>query len=325
MKVLVGAYASVPSDASWDQQAEQLFYRQLKNNPYIDGLEIPFTGKLHKFDNDWFYAQLDERWRYVITCIPGTMGELSKEPHFGIASNNEAGRLKAINFYRQANQAIKQLNNHFNKPVVTHIQIHSAPTLNAQASSSISALVKSLQELQNWDWHGAKLVLEHCDAQRETYPSEKGFMRLEDEISALTIANQHAKHTLGITINWGRSAIEARSADGAIQHMELCIKAGLLTGLIFSGASSQSALYGSWKDSHMPPQINTFDQPINKDSALNEREINRCMQLQQLANLDFVGCKISILPQQQSLANRVRYIEETVAMINHARLSITTK
>ncbi|WP_372762990.1 DUF4862 family protein, partial [Pseudoalteromonas sp.] len=257
--------------------------------------------------------------------IPGTMGELNKDPHFGIASNNEAGRLKAINFYEQANQAIKQLNTHFNKPVVTHIQIHSAPTLTAQVSSSVSALIKSLKELQSWDWHGAKLVLEHCDAQLPNQPSEKGFMRLEDEINALTTANLQATHKLGIAINWGRSAIEARSADGAIQHMELCIKAGLLTGLIFSGASSHSALYGSWKDSHMPPQINNFDQPINKDSALNERQINRCMQLQQLANLDFVGCKISILPQQQSLANRVRYINETVAMISNARLQIVTK
>lgn len=325
MKVLVGAYASVPSDSSWDQQAEHLFYQQLKKNKRIDGLEIPFTGKLHRFDNEWFYAQLDDSWCYVVTCIPGTMGELGKDPHFGVASDNEAGRLKAINFYKQANQQIKQLNNHFKKPVVTHIQIHSAPALNTPATSSITALVKSLQELQSWDWHGAKLVLEHCDAQLENQPSEKGFMRLEDEISAITTANLHARHKLGVSINWGRSAIEARSANGAIQHMELCIKAGLFTGLIFSGASSHSALYGSWKDSHMPPQINSFDQQTNKESALNEHEINRCMQLQQLANLDFVGCKISILPQQQSLANRVRYIDETLAMINNARLHIATK
>lgn len=318
MKIIVGAYASVPSDASWDQETEHLFYQQLKNNTLIDGLEVPFTGKLHKYDNDWFYNQLDKNWCYVITCIPGTMGELAKDPHFGIASDNEAGRLNALAFYQQANAEIAKLNSHFNKQVVSHIQIHTAPAITPNTSSSVSALVKSLNELQSWDWHGAKLIIEHCDAYIQDQSSEKGFMRIEDELLAIATVNKQANNKLGITINWGRSAIEAQSATGPLHHMQLCINENLLSGLIFSGASSTSALYGAWKDSHMPPVMNDFDQLNNKDSELSEHQIKKCMQLQQSAKLDFVGCKISILPHQQPLASRIQYIQNTLAMIKTA-------
>lgn len=315
MNILSGAYASVPADSSWDQQTEQLFYKTLKEDVAISGLEIPFSGQLNRFGNEWFYAQLNSNWRSVITCIPGTMAELSKDPYFGIASDNEVGRSKAIKFYQQANQQIQQFNSYFNKQMVTHVLIHSAPTINEQVPSSVRALVKSLNELQQWDWHGAKLVIEHCDAQVNTQHSEKGFMRIEDEIDAITTVNKHAKQKLGISINWGRSAIEAKSCNGPVEHIKQCIKADLLTGLIFSGASDTSDVYGVWKDSHMPPQFNDFDCINNRDSVLNEEQVKRCMQLQAGTKLDFVGCKISLLPNKQSLATRIKYIQKTLAMI----------
>jgi len=58
---------------------------------------------------------------------------------------------------------------------------------------------------------------------------------------------------VGIVVNWGRSVLEARSAEGALQHIALARQHGLLAGLMFSGASGQDTPYGAWRDSHMPP------------------------------------------------------------------------
>src|SRR5450756_1748773 len=58
---------------------------------------------------------------------------------------------------------------------------------------------------------------------------------------------------LGITINWARSAIEGRSPDTAVRHIESARTAGVLSGVMFSGCSPVATDFGyPWIDAHLP-------------------------------------------------------------------------
>lgn len=211
MKYFIGAYATAPSTNGWNSALETEYYKQLKTINSIKGLEHPFIGTLHPHDDNWFLNNIDRKWEFIFTSIPGVMGQLAVNPYFGIASDNEDGRQAALSFYRKASQAIIRLNEHLQKEAVTHIKVHTAPTISNLTSSSKDALKQSLEEMQSWDWQGAKIVVEHCDAYIKEQPAEKGFMKLEDEIATIIAVNGLHNSDIGISINWGRSAIEARS------------------------------------------------------------------------------------------------------------------
>ncbi len=66
----VGAYAAAPSLARWDPSAEGSFLTSVLALEGVAGLEIPFTGKLHKDDEAWFLRQLPEKANFVVTA-PG--------------------------------------------------------------------------------------------------------------------------------------------------------------------------------------------------------------------------------------------------------------
>ena len=89
MKYIIGAYASAPSLKSNDKLLEAEFYNKLINSiPQIMGLEIPFFGKeIHKFGSDFLLNYINPEWNNILTCIPGVMENLSKNPHFGLASD----------------------------------------------------------------------------------------------------------------------------------------------------------------------------------------------------------------------------------------------
>jgi hypothetical protein len=96
MKYYLGAYALSPTKKGWDAEVESAFYEDLKTLPNLKGLEHPFYGTLHEHDDDWFLANVEPQWDYVLTCIPGTMNALALDPHFGIASDDLDGRASAL-------------------------------------------------------------------------------------------------------------------------------------------------------------------------------------------------------------------------------------
>jgi hypothetical protein len=105
-----------------------------------------------------------------------------------------------------------------------------------------------------WNWDGAALLLEHCDALMPSWAPSKGFLSLEDELAALATVNREANAPLRCLINWGRSTIEGRSVATAPAHIERARSAGLLGGLMFSGCSDDAAARGgAWADFHLPP------------------------------------------------------------------------
>lgn len=318
MGFYVGAYATSPNVSGWNAELESKYYDQLKAMSNIKGLEHPFVGSLHAHDDDWFLANISPNWQFVLTCVPGIMGALSDNPQFGIASDNEQGRQAALIFMKKACEAVAKLNAHANKKVVKAVQIQTAPN-RSKASGSASALKASLSTMLKWDWQGAQLVIEHCDALVEGQTPSKGFLSLEDEIAVVQSLNENAKPALGILVNWGRSVIETRSVDGAIAHIQALKDKGLLSGLMFSGVSDQDTDYGKWADSHMPPAPNEVIEFGAEKSLLVQAEMLRSLRASELNphNADsIVGIKIGIRPRDTSLDDRVKYIRDALNAIS---------
>ncbi|MDN4502938.1 DUF4862 family protein [Alteromonadaceae bacterium BrNp21-10] len=317
MRYFVGAYATSPNAFGWDPELETRYYQQLKSIPSIKGLEHPFTGTLHPNDDDWFLANIDSNWQYVFTCVPGNMGALSKNPHFGIASDDDAGRAQALAFMQKARDAIAKLNGHLGRQAVKAIEIQTAPN-RSNASGSKAALNASLQTMLQWDWQGAQLVIEHCDTLVDGQKPAKGFLTLEDEIAVLTEINGQTETPIGMVMNWGRSVIETRSIEGAIEHTQLIKQAGLLSGLMFSGVSDQDTEYGAWSDSHMPPAPSASVQFGAEHSLMTEQQIQRSLAAGDGNNLDIMGIKLGIRPKDTSLEDRIGYIRDALGILDRS-------
>jgi len=315
MKYFMGAYASSPNVGDWDADLEMRYYNEIKSFDNVGGLEHPFGGSLHNRDDDWFLNNIDPSWEFVFTCIPGVMGAIGKNPKFGIASDDAAGRAEALTFMQKAREAIAKLNAHSGKQVVRAIQIHTSPN-KAKSSSSKAALVQSLTEMLSWDWQGAQLVIEHCDAYVEGQDPGKGFLSLEDEIDACLAVKQATGKTVGITINWGRSAIETRSAEGVIAHIQAAKAAGILSGLMFSGASGKDSDYGVWRDSHMPPQALSAKGAGEPTSLMTPAEIAECIKVAQPESLLYLGAKLGIRPRTAPLEKRIAYNREVFGILD---------
>ncbi|WP_323844978.1 DUF4862 family protein [Microbulbifer magnicolonia] len=308
MGYFVGAYATAPVTESWDPAVQAEYLDGLKAMSNARGLEHPFTGSLHPVDDDWFLSAIDPAWDFVFTGMPGVMQRLGSDASFGIASGVEAGRQAALEFYEQARQAIHKLNRHLGRQAVKALLIHAAPRVTADSGPGAAALATSLQTLASWDWDGAALVLEHCDAFVPGQSADKGFLPIETEIEAVVSANRGAASPVGLCINWGRSALEARGVNGPVAHLEAARAAGLLQGLMFSGVSGRESPYGVWRDTHMPP-AQAFDIPAFEPcSLLTETEFRRCLEVADPDKLDFMGIKISVRPESLGVAERLAYI-----------------
>ncbi|RFT29447.1 DUF4862 domain-containing protein, partial [Gardnerella vaginalis] len=148
------------------------------------------------------------------------------------------------------------------------------------------------------DWCGAKLVIEHCDRYIEGQNPEKGFLPLEEEI-------QIAKNAgVGITINWGRSVVEERNAQAAIEHVREARQAGVLQGLMFSGAGPEATQYGyEWIDGHLPMN------PDEPTSLMTSKEIQETTReaLKDDYAIDYLGAKVCV-PQDASVEERLGYL-----------------
>ena len=320
MNYFLGAYAASPNVSGWDAELETEYYQQLKTLPTIQGLEHPFTGSLHPYDDNWFLANIDPAWNYVFTTIPGVMNALSRDPLFGLASTDEAGRQAAIDFMQLANQAIAKLNQHLGRQAVSAIMLHSAPA-RQHASSSAQAFQASLTTLLSWDWHGARVLLEHCDALLPEQKPSKGFLSLEDELLVLAKLNQTLKPAmpLGVVINWGRSVLETRTPDGALAHLQAAKAQGLLQGLMFSGISDKANAYGAWQDSHQPAQSSELVPLGEPGSWLTEDAIQQCLLACAEVDLTVLGLKIGIRPLTAPLAERINYLRAQLAILDRHR------
>lgn len=300
---VVGAYPASPAHRNWDPELEKSFFNLLSRDKRVSALELPWLGKAHPHDVDWLYNNFPKNLNAVITSIPFVMGQLSKDPTYGLASSSESGREKAIADIRIIFEAIKEFNNRTGREVVSTLEIHSAP----RETGNSDSLAKSLETINSWNWEDTKLVIEHCDAFIAGQTPEKGFISLQDEIEAINKSD--AK--IGILINWGRSAIEFRDADRVLEHLEIAKQSGLLSGLIFSGASDQQGLFGyPWIDAHHPFKKDNQHRFGDPDSLLTPARAK--------AAIDLVG-DIPLLGIKMGWPNEVPGgVEERFEMISSA-------
>jgi hypothetical protein len=316
LKYYLGAYALSPTKKGWDAGIETAFYDDLKQQQNLKGLEHPFYGSLHEHDDDWFLANIAPHWDYVLTCIPGTMNALALNPHFGIASDNAEGRAAALAFMQSACSAVGKLNRFLGRQAVTAVQVHTAPA-RRHAGSSKSALIASLRTMAAWDWQGASIVIEHCDAYVDNHVPSKGFLALDDELDVLSELNQGLSVPMGMVINWGRSVFETRRTQGALAHIVAARQRDLLRGIIFSGISDQMTAYGAWRDSHMPATPSERVILGAQHSWMTEALMHECLAASGDAQaLPIVGAKISIRPDASSKAERMGYITDTLAILD---------
>jgi hypothetical protein len=167
------------------------------------------------------------------------------------------------------------------------VEVHSAP---GRAAADRDAFTTSLREIADWDWLGSAIVVEHCDAPTPAGPAAKGFLRLEDETAAVLAVREAGSRTLlGQAVNWGRSAIEGRSAETPRVHLQEICEAGTAAGLMFSGAGSTDGALGvAWEDAHNP--IDSAD----PHSLLSADRIRDCMETVERAGIEllFLGAKV---------------------------------
>lgn len=247
MNYHVGAYAA---SAGLDQAGETALYAGLAAMD-IAGLEQPYFGTLHRRDEGWLIGQIRADWSLVITTLPGTMDQLAAGKHFGLASADPDGRRRAVDFLESARLAVLKLHAALGRRAVRAVMVHSAPRLGGSgAKSSLEGFADSLTDLRGRDWQGASLLVEHCDAAVNSQAPDKGFLRIEDDVLAVKLSS--GATPAAIAINWGRSALEARTAEGPLVHIARAVQADVLGALIFSGVTPDDPEFGTWRDSHAP-------------------------------------------------------------------------
>lgn len=289
---VVGAYASLPPEKA-DQEA---YYALLGGQDWIAGTELPYPGDLADAESRaWLAAHVPAHWHgNTITAIPGTMRSIGADPTFGLASADEGGRQSALRFLAALRDALADFNDCRGSWDVSHVEIHTAPTRTADRD----AMAASLEELLRWDWCGAKLVIEHCDRYIEGQSPEKGFLPIEDEIALARDAG------IGITVNWGRSVVEGRDPSVALDHIRAAAQAGVLAGVMFSGAGPAETQYGyGWIDGHLPMN------PDEPTSLMDAAAVRTCADAaREASELAYLGTKVCV-PASSALAERLDFLE----------------
>ncbi|MFN0117991.1 MAG: DUF4862 family protein [Elusimicrobiota bacterium] len=319
----VGAYAASPCLNQWDPKLEREFYLGIRDFSLIQGLEHPFYGEgLHRFDEKLFLESINPNWNFVFTCIPGTIGNLKQNPHFGLASDSEEGRKAAVKYTKKALDALHRLNQFLRRKAVVAVQLHSAPSMTKpHVKASVESFQKSLFEITSWNWEGAELIIEHCDAFNSSVPPVKGFMSLEDEMK--TILNHSellGKVSLGL--NWGRSAIEGRNTILPLEHIKAVAVQNLLKGYIFSGATAQDENFGQWDDSHAPFLNEEYTKKaLLSHSLLSKSELGKSLNLLPLEKLTYLGFKMQFLPGSLSVLERIEGIQSCLDLLDQSMVS----
>lgn len=240
---VVGAYPMLPPDDK-DRRRAAALHAALADLGWVDGIELPFREALDA-PEPWLAEQLSGRFtQCVITAIPGTMGRAGADPAFGLASPDDGGRSQALAHTRTLLEAVDRLHEAAGQRVVTRVELHSAPHYQASAE----AFHASLSELaEDFASRGLGMIVEHCDAEGGVGPSEKAFLPLSQEITA-------CRDTPAlITVNWGRSVIETHDPATPEHHVRELIEAGLLGGVMISGAGPEKTQWAwAWADAHLP-------------------------------------------------------------------------
>ncbi|WP_162606487.1 DUF4862 family protein [Jiangella asiatica] len=307
MSVIVGAYATAPRPIESTAQFDR-YVADVLSLPGVAGLEVPYQNPESPWNDIGYLTSTSTSSTHVLTLIPALVSALASSPRLGLASVDDDGRRAALELVRGAHRFVQDVNAK-GGGAFTHVELHSSPR---RQDASADALRRSLDEIATWDWGPVSLTIEHCDADTGAHEPAKGFLPLDDEIA---VARERG---LGMVLNWGRSAIEARDAAGAARHVDTAVAAGVLTGVVFSGASPEPSAYGpGWGDWHLP--IRAWGTgPVAAEAAtslLTPAEVADCVARATAApELAFVGVKVAP-PSFATVPQRVELLAANLAIV----------
>ena len=312
--LIVGAYASSPTAGRWDPAVESEYLDGLAGVPGIRGLELPWLGSLHPHDEPWLLANLPPRWQVVLTSVGYTVAAVARDPTHGLASDDAEGRRAAVANVADMLAGVRRLNDSAGNAVVTAVELQAGPGPHPGSSASAAALATSLAEIGAWDWEGAAVLLEHCDARVPGQVHAKGFLPLGDEIAAIRSSGA----PVGVALNWGRSAIELRSSARVHEHLREARDAGLLRALMFSGVAGRPSAYGdAWADAHLPfaPEPGATDHAAYAEPASVLTVGLARSAVAEAGELLYSGIKFAWRPVEASVDERVAMIRRSVALL----------
>ena len=311
MAYFISAYATSPSFNQWDPLDERKYFQALASEPEVVGIEHPFFINSEKYPLSWLLENIPDHWSIIITALPAFMHEAKNNPLLGLASENEAGRRQAVQLMQAISQYSEKLNHIFNRKIVKAIHFHSLPRNDdVNRLGNKAALKQSLYDIQKFNWHGAELNLEHCDAYIPNQLADKGFLLLKDELEVLSEVGGY-----GIVLNWARSAIEGRSVMTPLRHIELTQHAALLRGFFFSGCTDNpESDYGCWKDTHIPPKNFIESEYLRNESLLGAKEIKQVLNV--LDREIYYGIKILDQAKLKKLTQSIGLNIDTIRAIN---------
>lgn len=306
----ISAYCAAPSMESWDPDAEGRYLDAVCALPGVAGLELPFSGRLHPYSEEWFLCR-EHTGFYTVTTIPDTMNQIRRAPAYGLASLDDWPRRVAVTRMSHVAAAVRRLNRAAGRRAVRTVTVYSAPRLRT-ARASVPALTASLLEISEFDWDGARLVLEHCDAPIGDRPVVKGFLPLESELTAVRAANDQLDEPIGVLMNWGRSVVERRRREAGVAQILTARAAGVLAGVVLSGCASVDTSHGpAWDDIHLPPSA------VCERSLLTPEWIAATLRA---AGPVPLGLKVSA-PVAASLPTRIATVARSLAAVRAAQLT----
>lgn len=307
---LLAAYPLAPADPA----AERAFYEGVAELD-IAGLEAPLPPDDGRHaDPAWLDQVVAPAHDLLLTCVPTVMHRRALDPGYGLASADESGRRRALADVRRACDLARALADRSGRPRVLAIEVQSAP---GPLAGSGAALARSLAEVHEWDRAGARLVVEHCDALVPGQAPQKGFLPLDAEIAAVRLLDAGADGP-GIGINWGRSAIEGRSAATPVEHLRTAADAGLLATLVLSGAAAVDGPWGpAWTDAHLPPR---GDDPALANAASSLLGVEQVRAALDAAGAGVhLGVKVAPRPSDGDVADRLALAAATLRVLADAR------
>lgn len=307
--VIIGAYAASPAHGIWNPDLEAELFGLLDHEPAVRGLELPWTGGLHPHDDEWLLRALPRRFDLVLTSIPGTMQRLQTDPGFGLASRSDDGRRAAVTEVLRMRDGVHRLNDAMGRRAVIGVEVHSAPRADRASARALSASLAEL-DVEGSEWDGATVVIEHCDALVPGQPAEKGFLPLAAELDAV-----EPFPSSGVCINWGRSAIEVRSAHGVAAQITQAAASGRLRGLMFSGAAALPSGFGAaWADAHLPMTPEP-DFPFGEPASLLTPQ-HLAEALAAAGTLEWIGLKYGWADASAPLAPRAAMLTSAARLLS---------
>ncbi|MFJ2553847.1 DUF4862 family protein [Microbacterium sp. NPDC087591] len=299
--VVVGAYAALSAADGPDVAAA--FVRAVLAVDGVDGLEIPLGLAS---DPSWFEWAVEGRG-HVVTAVPVLAVRTRAESEFGLASKDRRGRRDAVRVVSRLRDAIAHWRGE-GRDITTLALSSGVPG----GDGADARLGESLSEIRSWEWGGVRIAVEHCDAHIGAGTPDKGYLRLEDELAAISRSDGAGDAVCGITINWGRSAIESRDPSGAAAHVDMA--GDRLIGYMLSGVASEAGPYGpAWTDSHTPV-VDAADPAV---SILTRERAAQAI-TPAVLRAAYRGVKTSWRPAGEDISTRVAALQTAVDLLTPA-------